>query len=196
MNYVRAADTPIVFHELREVNSDPVNSSANHTGHDLVFGAGIKQVFDPARLRLSREGRLYHEIDSESHRNMGAPEQWWEQRRDVQLLRKGGGAARERNLLRMGRAGLGLVHSSVAQVLSEGMELRDDFEFAEPPAAAVGSSDSDSKFGWGTDEEPRVAAGGQGWPLDEVPREVGTIEWMGERVPIREAPCRPFLLWR
>jgi hypothetical protein len=55
LNFVRPADSAIVFHGLVHENNDSIQS--------LVFGGSFKQPFDPSRLAISRySGRLYHEL--------------------------------------------------------------------------------------------------------------------------------------
>ena len=46
LNFVRAEDRPIVFHRLRD--------------NQLIYAAGLEQLFEPAELRVSAKGRLYH----------------------------------------------------------------------------------------------------------------------------------------
>lgn len=46
LNFVRAADTPIVFQKLVD--------------EDLVYAASLTRPFDPTQLRVSTAGRLYH----------------------------------------------------------------------------------------------------------------------------------------
>ena len=46
LNFVRAADRPIVFHRLR--------------GDELVYAATLTCSFKPAALGVSTDGRLYH----------------------------------------------------------------------------------------------------------------------------------------
>jgi Domain of unknown function (DUF4505) len=46
LNFVRAEDRPIVFQKL--------------LGEDLVYAASLRQRFDPAQVRVSGVGRLYH----------------------------------------------------------------------------------------------------------------------------------------
>lgn len=46
LNFVRAEDTPIVFQKL--------------VGGNLVYAASLEQPFQPAGLRVSTAGRLYH----------------------------------------------------------------------------------------------------------------------------------------
>ena len=54
LNFIRPADAPIVFHELRE---DPGN------GKQLVFGGTLSQPYLPEKIAMSpRTGRLYHEL--------------------------------------------------------------------------------------------------------------------------------------
>lgn len=58
LNFVRPADAPIVFHELRE---DPAN------GKQLVFGGNLCQPYLPEKIAMSpRTGRLYHQLTSEN----------------------------------------------------------------------------------------------------------------------------------
>ena len=58
LNFVRPADAPIVFHELRE---DPDN------GKQLVFGGNLSQPYLPKKIAMSpRLGRLYHELTSDN----------------------------------------------------------------------------------------------------------------------------------
>ena len=58
LNFVRPADSPVVFHELRE-------DSVNGSGKQLVFGGNLSQPYRPDRLAMSpRTGRLYHELTS------------------------------------------------------------------------------------------------------------------------------------
>lgn len=65
LNFVRPADAPIVFHELRE---DP----GNVKGKQLVFGGNLSQPYLPEKIAMSpRTGRLYHELTSD---NRGAKE--------------------------------------------------------------------------------------------------------------------------
>jgi hypothetical protein len=50
LNYIRPADTPIVFHSL--------------LGGELFYGGRLKQEFDCNRLAVSNKtGKLYHEVD-------------------------------------------------------------------------------------------------------------------------------------
>lgn len=64
LNFVRPADAPIVFHELRE---DP-----DSNGKQLVFGGNLSQPYLPEKIAMSpRTGRLYHELTSD---NRGAKE--------------------------------------------------------------------------------------------------------------------------
>ncbi|KAA0163411.1 hypothetical protein FNF31_00588 [Cafeteria roenbergensis] len=51
MNFVRAADTAVVFTELRK---------SPEGGHELVYGGTLRTPMVPERLRMSPEGRLYH----------------------------------------------------------------------------------------------------------------------------------------
>ena len=54
VNYIRPADTPIVFHSLTNDGN-------------LLYGGNLKQNFDSSRLAVSsRTGRLYHELDGYS----------------------------------------------------------------------------------------------------------------------------------
>eukprot|EP00501_MAST-03F_sp_TOSAG23-6_P001197 GSMAST32.ASY1.ANO1.1241.1 assembled CDS len=55
MNFIKAADTPIVFHDLQETDGK----------WNLLFGSSIKVPFDPELLRVSLSGRLYH-LDTKS----------------------------------------------------------------------------------------------------------------------------------
>lgn len=58
LNFVRPADAPIVFHELRE-NAD--------NGKQLIFGGNLSQPYLPEKIAMSpRTGRLYHELVSEN----------------------------------------------------------------------------------------------------------------------------------
>lgn len=58
LNFVRPADSPVVFHELREDSEN---------GKSLVFGGNLSQLYRPDRLAMSpRTGRLYHELVSET----------------------------------------------------------------------------------------------------------------------------------
>lgn len=58
LNFVRPADTPIVFHELRE---DPAD------GKQLVFGGNLSQKYRAEKIAMSpRTGRLYHELALET----------------------------------------------------------------------------------------------------------------------------------
>lgn len=54
LNFIRPADTVIVFHSIREAPSG---------GRELVFGATLTHPFSPGRLFISkRTGRIYHEM--------------------------------------------------------------------------------------------------------------------------------------
>jgi len=46
LNFVRAEDRPVVFRRLSE--------------EDLIYAASLRQSFDPAQIRVSDTGRLYH----------------------------------------------------------------------------------------------------------------------------------------
>ena len=52
MNYIKCADTPVVFHSL---NDD----------HELIWGGSIVEPFDPSTLAISLvTNRLYHPVTS------------------------------------------------------------------------------------------------------------------------------------
>ena len=54
LNFIRPADAPIVFHELREDQGN---------GKQLVFGGTLSQPYLPEKIAMSpRTGRLYHEL--------------------------------------------------------------------------------------------------------------------------------------
>jgi len=64
MNYIRPADTAIVFHSLRNVSRDSRNSSSCNS-KELCFGGTLTQPFLPAMLVISkRTGRLYHYLSA------------------------------------------------------------------------------------------------------------------------------------
>mmetsp|Transcript_16470 Transcript_16470/g.47348 ORF Transcript_16470/g.47348 Transcript_16470/m.47348 type:complete len:316 (+) Transcript_16470:94-1041(+) len=57
LNFVRPADTAIVFHSM---NDKP------YGGWDLIFGSTLSQPFSPKSLFISKHtGRIYHEISAE-----------------------------------------------------------------------------------------------------------------------------------
>lgn len=58
LNFLRPADTAIVFHSMRESPSG---------GLELVFGGTLAQPFSPRRLFISKKtGRIYHELTTET----------------------------------------------------------------------------------------------------------------------------------
>mmetsp|Transcript_19857 Transcript_19857/g.44252 ORF Transcript_19857/g.44252 Transcript_19857/m.44252 type:complete len:277 (-) Transcript_19857:1278-2108(-) len=61
LNFVRPADSVVVFHDLREDNGD------SDKGKQLVFGGTLTQPYHPEKLAMSpKTGRLYHELVSGS----------------------------------------------------------------------------------------------------------------------------------
>ena len=57
LNFVRPADSAIVFHDLREGGGDA------DKGKHLVFGGTLTQPYRPEKLAMSpRTGRLYHKL--------------------------------------------------------------------------------------------------------------------------------------
>jgi hypothetical protein len=63
-NFIRPADCPIVFHELKTsaIRSDE-EASQSTTKKELIFGGSLMQPFYPSALAISqRSGRLYHRL--------------------------------------------------------------------------------------------------------------------------------------
>ena len=92
-NYIRPADSVIVFHSLQE----------DH----LVFGATLRQPFQPNQLAISqRTGRLYHKLVDSNLTPLHKQQQQQQQQQQ-------------------GTARYGLIKSSVAVSLSERMVPED-----------------------------------------------------------------------
>lgn len=53
-NYIRAADTPVVFHTLED--HDPDNA-------ELVYAGDLRVPFHPAQLFMSDTGKMYHPVE-------------------------------------------------------------------------------------------------------------------------------------
>lgn len=103
LNFVRPADAPIVFHELR------TGKGGDTGGMKLVFGGGLSQPFRPEKLALSRRtGRLYHELVSNVDDGS----------KPLTQLHGGGTSGAE----------YGLIKSSIVVLLSDGIVARNTQE--------------------------------------------------------------------
>jgi len=61
LNFVRPADSPIVFHNIR-----PMSNIQNKDQLELVFGASLCQPFQPDSLYFSKQSyRIYHSIKND-----------------------------------------------------------------------------------------------------------------------------------
>ncbi|CAM9826396.1 unnamed protein product, partial [Heterosigma akashiwo] len=59
LNFIRPADSPIVFHDLQKDSDDDVEMGRK----SLIFGGNLSQPYSPRCLAMSmKTGRLYHEL--------------------------------------------------------------------------------------------------------------------------------------
>jgi Domain of unknown function (DUF4505) len=69
-NYIRPADTPIVFHSLQQVENNDVQQAktTKDSAAVLCYGGTLTQLFLPTKLAISkRTGKLYHVLDSHAY---------------------------------------------------------------------------------------------------------------------------------
>lgn len=71
LNFIRPADTPIVFHDLQEQNTINENDGKQQRQEQkLIFGGSLSQPYNPQCLAISRKTRrLYHELTNKNNIN-------------------------------------------------------------------------------------------------------------------------------
>mmetsp|Transcript_14608 Transcript_14608/g.20877 ORF Transcript_14608/g.20877 Transcript_14608/m.20877 type:complete len:287 (-) Transcript_14608:1872-2732(-) len=66
MNYIRPADTPIVFHLLKEICMVSTSNPNKSIIQQLCFAGSLTQEFSPTMLAISkRTGKIYHQLSSD-----------------------------------------------------------------------------------------------------------------------------------